>query len=86
MSEKTWANNPIHKTIRDAGVNDGSSLAGDTCSLPSRAELSIRISDALDILDDLEKAKVLYGGFAKEQVRRIRATLKPPTENEREQP
>lgn len=39
--------------------------------------LSIKVSDAMDILDDLERAKVIYGGFAKEQLRRLRATLKP---------
>ena len=31
MSEKTWANNPIHKMIRDAGGDDGSSVDGDIC-------------------------------------------------------
>lgn len=46
------------------------------CSLPSRSELSIRISDALDILDDLERAQVIYGGFAKEQLRRLRNAIK----------
>ena len=62
--------------------SDGSGAA--TCALPDRSELSIRISDALDILDDIESAKVIYGGFAKEQLRRLRKTLKPEKQNERE--
>ena len=61
----------------------GEGSGASTCSLPDRSELSIRISDALDILDDLERAKVIYGGFAKEQLRRLRKTLKPEKENER---
>ena len=38
MSETPWADSPIHKQIRDAGVDDGSSLAASTCSLPSFVE------------------------------------------------
>ena len=33
MSETPWADSPIHKQIRDAGLDNGSSLAASTCSL-----------------------------------------------------
>ena len=69
-----------------ACAHDRQCELADPCSLPDRSELSIRISDALLILDDLEASRTVYGGFAKGMLRRIRTTLKPEAENEGEQP
>jgi hypothetical protein len=60
-----------------AQTESESALCGAACSLPSRADLSIRITEALEILDDLERSKVVYGGFAKNCLKRIRETLHP---------
>lgn len=52
MSETPWADSPIHKMIRDAGVDDGSSLAGDTCSAAIAKARRERLWECLQTLSE----------------------------------
>ena len=69
---QAWNDENLQKLLKSKIPSDATA-----CSLPSRADLSIRITEALEILDDLERSKVVYGGFAKNCLKRIRETLHP---------
>ena len=77
MSKKTWANSPIHKMIRDAGVDDGSSLTASTCSAFS-VELALELSSFVH-----ERCKDVPHDIGIHLATIAQKHLKP---NEREQP